>query len=80
MLPLFEEPGDWTVAAALVGNPCTLSVTFPVAPWRVSVTLTVVAACPGKTSAEAGENDSDRLPPELELPPLPQATTPSRER
>ena len=32
MLPLFEEPGDWMVAAAPVGNPCTLSVTFPVVP------------------------------------------------
>ncbi len=32
MLPLFEEPGDWMVAAAPVGNPCTLSVTVPVVP------------------------------------------------
>ena len=32
MLPLFEVPGDWMVAAAPVGNPCTLSVTFPVVP------------------------------------------------
>jgi len=32
MLPLFEEPGDWMAAPAPVGNPCTLSVTFPVVP------------------------------------------------
>src|ERR1700719_719093 len=80
MLPLFEEPGDWTVAAAPVGSPCTLSVTFPIVPWRLSVTLIVVAGCPENTSAEAGENDSDRLPMGLEFPPPPQAARPNREK
>ena len=41
MLPVLVVPGDWICALAPEGSPCTVSVTEPVLPVRVSVIVRV---------------------------------------
>src|SRR5262252_2217401 len=65
---------------APAGNPETVRVTSPVVPRRETLTFTAAPGCPGKIKDDEGDGETERLPCGVELPPLPQPASRSREK